>query len=221
MSDNSTIEVFQDLYLRGPDSLRPALRIAILELASLPWRHVPEKEENLSTYSGGDGDVIVFERDATPGLPGAGLVLWSTHDGYQVVNIVPIEVGSLGFTAYNAILDDFVLRIGKQAAKRAGFKLETTAPYQTIKDWLSPPAANALRIFSAAANKSTGASHPLDKKRWLAFLIEAHRDKNSLDAGRLARWLIETEHWPDDTAHELAIEYELALDLLQQYDQSR
>jgi hypothetical protein len=37
----------------------------------------------------------------------------------------------------------------------------------------------------------------------------------------LARWLVEVEHWPEDTARELAISYEFALGLLERYDSSR
>ena len=220
MSDALTLEVFQDLYLRGPDEARSALRAAILGLVKPPWRHTPEKEEHLSKYASGSNDILVFERDASDGLVGTGLVLWSTPDGYQVTNIVPTESGSLSYASYNRILQDFEHRVAGPASELAKFKLELTPPRQSIDDWLPPSVADALRRFSSLANKQMGASHPLDRRRWLTFLIDAHRDNHSFNSERLARWLIEVERWPEDNAHDLAIEYEFALALLRQYDQA-
>jgi hypothetical protein len=37
----------------------------------------------------------------------------------------------------------------------------------------------------------------------------------------LARWLKEVEGWDDDHAHELAIQYEFARELLEKYDLER
>jgi hypothetical protein len=74
--------------------------------------------------------------------------------------------------------------------------------------------------FSRLANKSTGAAHPMDKKRWYAFLIAAHRASKRLDSDQLARWLVEVEAWSAGRAQDLAIDYEFALGLLEQYDQS-
>ena len=81
--------------------------------------------------------------------------------------------------------------------------------------------ADALRRFSAAANKATGSSHPLDRTRWFAFLLSVHGVTPSLDADRLARWLVEVEGWSDDKAHDLVVEYEFGLALLDEYDRNR
>jgi hypothetical protein len=70
---------------------------------------------------------------------------------------------------------------------------------------------NALRAFSA--NK-LGASHPYDRERWLRFLIRAHMDHVELDATTLSRWFIEEEHWDEDRAHDLAIQFDFARELL-------
>lgn len=220
MAEISNLEVFQDLHLTGPTQEHSKLREALLSLTRPPWRHDVEKEEELSEHAGND-DVLVFERTLSGGLPAAGLVLWSTVKGYSITNIVPIESGQLSYASYNAILQDFARHIAEPAAKQVGFKLETTAPRKTLGDWLTPSTAEALRRFSTLANKSTGASHPLDKGRWLTFLIAAYQDRHEFDAGLLVRWLIEVEHWPDDTAHDLAIEYEFALELLEQYDKTQ
>ena len=92
---------------------------------------------------------------------------------------------------------------------------------EELDDWLPRAAADALRRFSSLANKATGSSHPSDRERWFAFLIAAHCDRGSLNAGRLERWLIESERWPIESAQGLAVEYELALDLLEEYDRKK
>jgi hypothetical protein len=218
-SHNGRLEVFQDLVLRGPEGDRSTLRHALIALAAPPWQHAQSKEDDMSAHAVGDVDVIVFEREAGAGFNAAALVLWSRPDGYEVTNIVPREVRELGYSGYNAILQDFARHLAEPAARQVGFSLEITAAEQTLQDWLSPEAAEALKRFSAAANKSTGSSHPSDRRRWFDFLLQVHADKRRLDADQLARWLIEVERWSDDTAHDLVVQYEFGLELLDEYVQ--
>jgi hypothetical protein len=212
------LEVFQDLLLRGPPNAGASLRQALLDHAMAPWRHVEEGDKDLSTHAGQGADVLTFKREAGEGLAAATLVLWPRSEGYEVTNIVPTEVRELGYGGYNAILQDFLRRIAMPAAQQAGFKVEVTAPRQSIDEWIPAKTADALRRFSRSANKGTGSSHPLDRQRWFAFLIQAHADHRRLDTERLVRWLVEVDGWSDYTAHELAIEYEFGLDLLNEYD---
>lgn len=134
---------------------------------------------------------------------------------------MPQNVGELGIAKYNAILRDFVAMIAEPAARTGDFKVELSSPHQSLDDWLDSEPAVALRRFSRLANKSTGAAHPMDRDRWYAFLIAVHHTSKRLDTDQLVRWLVELEHWSEDKAHELAIDYEFALGLLEQYDQSR
>jgi hypothetical protein len=162
---------------------------------------------------------MAFERDSGEGLEAAGVVLWGDEKGYKIINIVPLKVRELGYRGYNALLQDFAARVARPAAEMAGFKIELTSNRQSLDDWLPVEAATALRQFSVLANKSTGSSHPSDRKRWLAFLIKAHQDKRSFNSDLLMRWLVEVERWPEEVADKLASQYEFGLDLLDQYDQ--
>jgi len=219
MSRHDGLEVFQDLLLRGPATCRPQLRAALMDLAVGPWRHAAKEEDALSEHTSSDEEIFAFKRDPGDGLEAVGLVLWSEPEGFKVTNIVPRVAGELGVAGYNRHLIDFAERLAHPAAAKAGFSVEITTARQTLEDWASPDTADALRKFSAAANKSSGASHPLDRRRWFAFLIRAHRDATTLDTEQLVRWLIEAEEWPEDVAHMLAIQYEFALNLLADYDQ--
>lgn len=218
MAQSQGLEVFQDLVLRGPDGSLAGLRRFLIECAKRPWSHAKTRERELSQFTGDDADIVAFERAPGDGINRVALILWSKGPAYEVTNIVPSDVSDLGVHGYNAALIDFADRVARPAAKKAGFDIFISEPLQGPEDWLHPQAATALRRFSAAANKSTGSSHPMDRQRWHAFLIAAHEDASELDSETLARWLVEAEGWSEDKAHNLAVQYERGLGLLADYD---
>ena len=126
------------------------------------------------------GDVVLFRTEAGEAYPAAGLTLWETQDGYYVPNIVPLETGNLTYAQYNAILDDFIKRIAGPIVEKIGFEISATKAEQTLDDWISKEAALKLRRFSVTANKSTGASHPSDERRWFDFIVAVHRSEDRL-----------------------------------------
>ena len=134
-------------------------------------------------------------------------------------NIVPIDVSELGIAQYNAILTDFIERIVRPVAPRFDYRIDATEACQNLEDWTSAEAARKLRVFSAAANKSTGVSHPMDQRRWFDFVIAVHESRKTIGTDLLIRWLHEIEGWDEESAHELAGQYETALSLLQRYDE--
>lgn len=134
-----------------------------------------------------------------------------------VSNVVPRETGHLDHAEYNSILDDFFLRLAKPAAEEIGALVSVSSGQEGLDDWVCRDTADKLRAFSAAANKSTGSSHPSDRNRWFAFLASVIRNKDELDASFLERWLIEEEGWPEETAFDLAIEFEFGIGLLNHY----
>jgi hypothetical protein len=208
------IEVFRDMTLKGPSARRAELRDALLANLRAPWTFDAERSESARRNAVSEHDVLLFRHQEKDGLPAAGLTLWGTDDGYYVPNVVPLSHGWLSFKDYNAILALFVREVVEPVAASAGFAVELTAGEQGLNDWMPETVAQALRLFSSAANKSTGASHPLDQKRWFAFLLAAHRSDRRIDAEQLARWLHEVERWDEDSAHRLAGDYERALSLL-------
>lgn len=217
VTHQNRLVVFQDLLISHLAGRDEKLRRALLTRAAAPWEHAADYEEDLREFS--RDSIIAFKRSAANGLDAAALVLWSTHLGYEVSNIVPLETGELGPKRYNAILQDFVERIARPAIDECGLQLELSDEYQSVEDWLSADAAEALKTFSQCANKSTGTAHSLDRSRWNRFLIEAHRSRSQLDTNLLERWLMEVEGWSDDAATKLIIEYERGRALLTAYDQ--
>ena len=140
------------------------------------------------------------------------------HTSWSVNNIVPTTAARLSEGQYNAILEDFRARFVEPVAARLGLRVEMGKTAEGLEDWMSDEAADKLRNFSAAANKSTGSAHPLDKERWFGFLVAVHESGKAPDASTLQRWLTEEDDWPQEIAAELAIEFENGLALLKYYD---
>ncbi|HEX7642020.1 MAG TPA: hypothetical protein VF472_07375 [Burkholderiaceae bacterium] len=221
MSDSSNLEVFQDLHFYASNFNHSEFRRAIIENTSPPWRHAEERENLLRARAGVEDGILALERLGNDDLPHAGLVLWPEDNGFKIVNIVPINAKELSRSTYNTILQDFLLKIGQLAATKTSSAYALTKQFQSIDHWFAPSTTEALRRFSALANKSTSGSHPLDRNRWLEFIVDAYRSKRSIDTGLLGRWLVEIEKWPEDGAHKLIAQYEFAEDLLKKYDESR
>jgi hypothetical protein len=214
------IEVFQDMQIQGPIERRPDLRSALIASVKAPWLIDLDKSAEATRYAGTSDDVLVFRCEANNDHPAAALTLWSIPQGYCVPNIVPMEYGKLTFSEYNAVLASFLVCVVGPIVKKFGFEVSITQPSQDIDDWLSPDAASKLRLFSGAANKSSGAGHPSDERRWFDFLIAVHRSGKDLGSDRLARWLHEVEGWDEETAGQLAGNFENALSLLTHYDEN-
>jgi len=212
-----SVEVFQDLYLRGSLAEGSKLRQALIAAAEDPW-HYDAGRSALIGRNAPDAEILAFSRRATDDLPAAFLTLWSRDDGFHVSNIVPIDISELSIAQYNAILTDFIGRIARPVAPRFGYLIDATESRQNLEDWTSVDCAQKLLVFSAAANKSTGASHPMDQRRWFDFIIAVHKSQKKIGTNHLTRWLSEIEGWDKESAHELAGQYETALSLLQHYD---
>jgi hypothetical protein len=214
-----TIEVFQDMAIRGPiTEQRPQLRDALISAAREPWKADIEGAAQIARNVSTSQDVIMFRREASDNYPAATLTLWETGDGYYVSNITPSNIGQLTYAQYNAVLADFVERVAAPVLDHFDFTIIRTEPRQSVDDWLSPDAALKLKGFSGAANKSTGSSHPSDERRWFEFLVAAHHSAKELSANKLARWLHEVEGWDEDSAHSLAGDFEKSISLLAFYD---
>lgn len=211
----SSIEVFQDLNVRGPIKHRTALRDQLILSTTHPWRVDLERSKEFARNSTSEAEVLAFHREQADGLPAASLSLWGTADGYYVPNIVPAESRKLNYEQYNAILNDFREKVLQPVARRFDFVAETTSDRQEVVAGLSPDAAMKLRAFCDNANKSTGAGHPMDQRRWFDFLIAVHRSGKTIGRDLLERWLHEVERWDEESAHELAGNYETSLALLQ------
>ncbi|UAY91386.1 hypothetical protein KSL88_18105 [Pectobacterium polaris] len=214
---NNALEVFQELTIEYNIEMS-SFRNKLISQVNKEWVHDVEREGEISDDALVDEDVIVFNRAAFDDIDESYLILWQYGNQYKVTNIVPRNSGELGIRKYNIIINDFLNKILMPMNKEGFLDFNISAQLKTIDSFLDESAADALMKFSRLANKSTKASHPLDQERWLDFLIKAHRSAIKPDASEFMRWLCEICEWPDETASDLAIEYEFSLSLLNEYD---
>lgn len=214
----SGIEVFQDLTLASGKGDLTSIRTSLINHQTPGWVHDPDQESDLRKYSSGDEDIIQF-RYVGSDLPQASLTLWARESGYAVTNIVPSKRGQLSVSEYNALLQNFVGQVVQPAQSEVGFVQSLTDPVRKLDSWISQGAAEALRRFSALANKSTTNSHPNDSERWEQFVVAVHLEEGQpLGTDILMQWLVEIDGWDEQSAQKLAIDYEKGLSLLETYD---
>lgn len=155
-----------------------------------------------------------FEHTAGDGLGRAGLSLFQKDgDTWYVPNIVPLDSSQLSHNQYNKILENFLETIVRPSIAGLPVTAELTGDVLFLKDVVGEEVASLLHKFSVLANKSTGSAHPSDRNRWFDFLIAVQRKHISLNTDLLIHSLME-EGWSEDRAHDLAIEYEFAIGLL-------
>lgn len=217
------MEVFRELAVNGTEDQI----IALVEVATarLPdeWVRDDEAEADFAALGGlsdGEKGYAFSRRVASEGKPMAGVFLLFEDGEMKVVNIVPLEKSRLSIAEYNGVLEELEATALRPAAEALGLDVRMTAGDAEPTTWMSPDAADLLRRFSILANMSTGASHPLDRRRWHGFIIAIHRERSRLDASTLERILVEVHGWPADRASDLACEYETARELLKEYDES-
>jgi|688.fasta_scaffold721214_2 hypothetical protein len=139
---------------------------------------------------------------------------------YYVTNIIPNQGDRLSFDDYNEVLSSFAIRLRASKLSNNVQVIEEGGSL-FLDSFLSQEVLTRLRRFSGAANKATGSAHHYDKERWFAFVVAAHSESSGLHSSDLLRWLLEEEHWPEDQALELVIEYEQQRSLLEYYDKTR
>jgi hypothetical protein len=213
------MEVFREMYLRGePDKLAETMD-EIERRLTTGWTRDRDAEESLMSVGVEYGDTYCYIFRTVEGghLPIASLFIseMDREPGVlHVSNISPREVGQLSIGEYNAILEDFHERFARPSAQTMGVTIELTEEEADLRRWLSEAAAIKLRTFCKLANRGTGGAHPLDRNRWLDFVVSAHREGSRLEAATLRRWLIEVEGWYPEVADRLAGEYEFSGEVL-------
>lgn len=213
------MKMHRELEARTTPETASRLLDALDERLPAGWRRGSELEAELGSLAGGTDDMRCYVCTATSKRDSAALWVSVRERGtVWVSNIVPHEKSELSIEEYNRILEEFANLVLGPAAHALGIPVELSADEPTLEDLACPEPASRLRQFARAANKFSGAAHPLDRQRWNRFVIAAHEADSPLSAEDLGRWLVEVEGWPEDVAHRLTIEYESARSLLKDHD---
>lgn len=205
------MKTFQNLYidLNGYDI--ESFIAQLTKNCGSNWKRAVEREENAKYFG---EKAFAFEYVGENGLPNAGLTLFEKDQGvWYVPNIVPIESGQLSIDEYNKILIDFKSSLVDPAVQNTPIDVELTKSEVFLEDIVGKEAADALKRFSFAANKSTGHSHPCDEKRWFEFLLAILKSEKEPSFDLLKTTLME-QGWSEEWAHDLACEFEYSEKLL-------
>lgn len=214
------MQALNDLVIRGSPGILPDFLRRLGDTPAAGWRRAGEFEQRLRDMGvGGDG-ILCFRRDATADMPSAAVWLQARGpDEWYVSNVVPIGRPRLSKDEYNGILGEFDTRMLKPLADKGGIKSEISPPRFRLEEYLSPKGIETLRAFSATtARPSDVASlHPIDREKWQAFILQAHREDADLVGSLLEEWL-GSEGWPETTRRQLRRDYEDARQLLWAYE---
>ena len=205
------MKVFRDLYIRLNGARIEDLIEQFTAQSCDHWHRALDREKD----AGSMGEkAFSFEHTAGDGLERAGLSLFQKDgDTWYVPNIIPLDSSQLSRDQYNKILENFLDTIVCPSIAGLPVTAELSGDVVFLKDVVGEDVAVLLHNFSVLANKSTGSAHPCDRNRWFDFLIAVQRKHISLDTDLLIHSLME-EGWSEDRAHDLAIEYEFAIGLL-------
>jgi hypothetical protein len=209
------LEIYADLKITGEEDLESFLE-SLGEKLPEGWSRNRKAETGLSVPS--NWRQYCFHCDSRNGrIAGDVWVSCSPQEGAYVSNVLPgVETGvsSLTPAQYHEILESFRDEVLLPVTRGKHVQVYLGDYTVDIEHWLSENTAKLLRGFSRLANRSSGSSHPHDRRRWFDFIIAAHAEHAKLHADELSKWLVESEGWTDDVAQDLALEYEFGRDLL-------
>lgn len=205
------MKTFKDVYIKVDNESIANFINSVTDALEMPWQRAYENEESSKFL----GEVAYcFKRDRDSKYPAAGLSIFNKNGNtWYVPNVVPLESGQLSYDEYNEIITDFFNKFLAPVAKVQQVDVEISSGELQEEDIVGLEAAILLKTFSSCANKSTGSSHPRDRERWLAFIVEVSKSNISVDTGDLRR-LLEQQGWSEDFATDLIIEFEFGRDLI-------
>lgn len=211
------MKTFRDLYIHLNGVDLETFTNKLERESKAPWVRMKDKEEELGSIK---GKPICFEALAGSSVAPAALFIFpKENEILWVSNIVPTEENELSYDQYNFALENFYENILLPAIKESLITAELTSDKISIGSVAGDEVEKALARFSSLANKSTGSTHPLDRKRWLEFLVINHRAGSKLHVDLVIRALVELG-WSEEKAIELGIQFEFAEDLLSYIQES-
>lgn len=202
------MKIFKDLEIGFQGTLEELADLIKVDLVE-NWKRAEEHDVDDGIL---DYPLICFQYNGPLVDQTASLFITVKEQGmFYVPNIVP-EKKYLTKDEYNRILDSFYENI--QGTLEKGIESINLSDDEILFEEIVPEdIQKAFFAFSRLANKSTGSTHPLDKKRWFDFICLVHGKRFEMDHDLMQSKLVE-EGWSEDRAFDLIIEFEFGIGLL-------
>lgn len=186
---------------------------------------IVEKVSSQQTYKT-DRYKTMAERDTLAvdlcedGYPHSRLIVSANVDGnaVSIVNIVPMRdsgISKLGHTKYNNLLDIFKTKVFVTIHERLKNEIRENSEDYTIEDIIP----NSFSKLNTWLSNYPLSGHPLDERRWFAFIVSLHRNHETLSTDDFKEYLREFYNWNEDVIHKFALKLESQLALLEYYDE--
>ena len=183
------MEIFRDLFIRGESEQLAALMADVRSLFPQAGYATGRLRTDSRQPACGQSLSTLLHMIETNPLPAATIFFLEEEPGLLTAsNIIPRQKPRLSYGEYNVLLEQFCEQVIRPCAERRGVEVELTSSQADLSNWLSDTAAEKLRSFSTLSNKDIGCLHPLDQKRWIAFIVTAHQEgasfmRRPFDAG--------------------------------------
>ena len=156
------------------------------------------------------------------GLPYSRLIVCanSASNVVAIVNIVPMSesgISHIEYAEYNKLLDLFRDQVFGTINHEQGNEIRENSEEYNIEDVI-PKSYTALNTW---LNMYPLSGHPLDTKRWYAFVVALHENNEYLSLDDFAKYIMENYEWPSDKIEEFSLRLESQLELLEYYDNHR
>lgn len=180
------------------------------------------KGYKISRYSsmGNNDTLAVYIKEQ--GFPYSRLVMssFSNQDSISIINIVPMpESGTshIDCSIYNQILDIYRDDVFRFIEEMYGNKIVENSEDYTIQE-IIPKSFKTLNTWLSAFPLS---GHPLDTKRWNAFVVSLHESGEELSLDDFEKYIKENYNWEEEVLSEFSLKLESELELLKYYDEHR
>lgn len=156
------------------------------------------------------------------GLPYSRLIVCANSESnvVAIVNIVPMPesgISHIEYAEYNKLLDLFREQVFGTINHEQGNEIRENSEEYNIEDVI-PKSYTALNSW---LNMHPLSEHPLDTKRWYAFVVALHENNEYLSLDDFAKYIMENYEWPSDKIEEFSLRLESQLELLEYYDNHR
>lgn len=207
---------YKDCALICNDDQQP---LELLDIVMQVAEAMGYKVNRYSTLSDRDTLAVYIQEQ---GFPYSRLIICANAGAREVsvVNIVPMpESGTshIECVEYNLLLDRFRDKVFASINNLSGNTIRENTEDYTIKDVI-PLSFDALNAW---LNGFPLSAHPMDTKRWYAFIVALHTNNEYISTEDFEKYIREEYDWSDEAVEEFSLKLEAQIGLLEYYDRHR